>query len=693
MNTESIRRGRTRIGATLASALVASALIAGSIVVGAGPANASSTAGATVHAVAQASSDTDLSTRGDHAAGLGDSTARALPADVSLADIAASGSHLAPPSAQTQAVQADSGTAIIAGRVSDSSAGGASVPNFMVYAVDRSFNPIAEGVTDANGFYRVNGLAAGEYTLWARPLDPSTNFKSQWWGHQQFPENATFFSVKAGQLLNPYDFGVTQGGSRVTGNVRTQYGALTADVFVGAYDASDNLIGYDFTSTYGSYEIIGLPESTVKVAFLGSDSSGLGWIWYNNSQTYAGATPIHLSSGSQVGLGDTFLKPISAIAGNVTNVANQPVAGISIYAYDADGMEAQATTDASGNYSMNLAQGSYTVDYYDPNGDYAYQWWQNAATEAEATTVTVGSSPASLNVVLQKSAIVGGTVAVGADHPANIEATLSRSVNGNFVTYYTQNVASDGTFSFTRVAPGTYELSFADTSGFPVTYPLTWQGPDGTNADFVVTAGQTVAADVQMKATGFADISINHTFAEPISWMSVSGLSNGYVVDGVRYYKPTDEVQRQAMAAFLYRFARTSFTPPTTASFADVPVGSPFFTEIEWMKAEGITTGNIDPVSGELVYDPTDPVSRQAMAAFLYRFAHATATAPATPTFTDVSAANPFYAQIEWMASTHLTTGYPNGDGTLSFHPQESVSRQAMAAFLYRYAQQQDAVK
>jgi len=70
------------------------------------------------------------------------------------------------------------------------------------------------------------------------------------------------------------------------------------------------------------------------------------------------------------------------------------------------------------------------------------------------------------------------------------------------------------------------------------------------------------------------------------------------------------------MAAFLYRFAgEPAFTPPATATFTDVPVGAPFFLEIEWLSSTGITTGWPDHT-----FRPSANVERQAMAAFLHRF-------------------------------------------------------------------------
>ena len=122
-----------------------------------------------------------------------------------------------------------------------------------------------------------------------------------------------------------------------------------------------------------------------------------------------------------------------------------------------------------------------------------------------------------------------------------------------------------------------------------------------------------------------------------------------------------------------------------TPTFSDVGQGHPFLEEIEWMAAEGLSTGYEDGT-----FRPGEPVTRQAFAAFLYRAAMREARParaltsmwepPATPTFVDVPVGHPFYAEIEWMASQGLSTGYEDG----TFRPAATISRQALAAFLYR---------
>lgn len=112
--------------------------------------------------------------------------------------------------------------------------------------------------------------------------------------------------------------------------------------------------------------------------------------------------------------------------------------------------------------------------------------------------------------------------------------------------------------------------------------------------------------------------------------------------------------------------------------FTDVRDRDPFAKEISWLAGSNITTGYADGT-----YRPYDSISREAMAAFLYRLSgKPNFTPPAVSPFRDVSPAHPFYKEISWAASTGITTGYPDR----TFHPQEPISRGAMAAFLYRYA-------
>src|SRR5450756_996739 len=190
----------------------------------------------------------------------------------------------------------------------------------------------------------------------------------------------------------------------------------------------------------------------------------------------------------------------------------------------------------------------------------------------------------------------------------------------------------------------------------------------------------------RVAAPPFADVAPGAPFFDDIQWLYDQGISTGSVQpDATVLFQPAAPVRREAMAAFLYRFAGSpAFTRPATSPFVDVATGDTFYKEIAWLAAQGISTGTALG-DGTFQFRPAESVSREAMAAFLYRFKGSPAfTAPLTSPFVDVAPGGSFYAEISWLAANGISTGTNLGDGTFAFRPTESVSREAMAAFLHR---------
>lgn len=101
-------------------------------------------------------------------------------------------------------------------------------------------------------------------------------------------------------------------------------------------------------------------------------------------------------------------------------------------------------------------------------------------------------------------------------------------------------------------------------------------------------------------------------FYKEITWLRSKGITTGYP-DGT--FRPADSTNRDAMAAFMYRFKGTpAFAPPAASPFTDVATTGPFFKEIAWLSTKGVTTGY-----GDGTFRPVAPVWRDAMAAFLHR--------------------------------------------------------------------------
>lgn len=160
-------------------------------------------------------------------------------------------------------------------------------------------------------------------------------------------------------------------------------------------------------------------------------------------------------------------------------------------------------------------------------------------------------------------------------------------------------------------------------------------------------------------------------------WLAHTGVTAGWSIPAGRQYRPLANVERGAMVAFMYRLAGSpEFTPPATSPFSDVPTNHAFYKEITWLRSVGITTGYRDST-----FRPEDAINRESMAAFMYRAAGSPAT-NSTSGFPDTRTSE-FQKEIAWIKDQSVTRGY--GDGT--FRPGDPVTRDVMAAFMYRLTQ------
>ncbi len=171
----------------------------------------------------------------------------------------------------------------------------------------------------------------------------------------------------------------------------------------------------------------------------------------------------------------------------------------------------------------------------------------------------------------------------------------------------------------------------------------------------------------------FPDVTQDNAFFGPISWLTAEGITTGFDDDT---FRPEAEITRQAVMAFIWRMQGEPAAPPGHPTFVDVPPGAPFYEAISWGAAEGITTGFDDDT-----FRPSQNISREAMAAFLWRLADEPEPPADFPTFVDVPETNPFYEAISWLAGEGITNGFDDD----TFRPGANITRQAMAAFLFRF--------
>ncbi|MDO5661081.1 MAG: S-layer homology domain-containing protein [Brachybacterium sp.] len=181
-------------------------------------------------------------------------------------------------------------------------------------------------------------------------------------------------------------------------------------------------------------------------------------------------------------------------------------------------------------------------------------------------------------------------------------------------------------------------------------------------------------------APTFVDVPSSNPFAREISWLAERGITTGWTVSGRREFRPHASIQRDAFATFLYRYDGTSgYEPPSTSPFTDLPPRAQFYREITALHEAGIINGWPDGS-----FRPRNHITRDAVAAMLFRgYGDPRFRAPRTSTFADLTPRRQFYREICWLADTGITQGYPDG----TFRPLDPISREAMAAFLFRLHQ------
>ncbi len=174
-----------------------------------------------------------------------------------------------------------------------------------------------------------------------------------------------------------------------------------------------------------------------------------------------------------------------------------------------------------------------------------------------------------------------------------------------------------------------------------------------------------LAAPMAMSSP-FTDIATSG-FEDEIEWLYANGITTGC---SATKYCPSGTVTREQMASFLVRMFRL---PTTATDFFTDDESSSHEANINRLAASGITTG-----CGATTFCPKGLVSREQMASFIARAAELTVGA-GRDYFNDDDASS-HEPNIDRIATAGITTGC----GTFKYCPSNSVTREQMAAFLYR---------
>ena len=115
---------------------------------------------------------------------------------------------------------------------------------------------------------------------------------------------------------------------------------------------------------------------------------------------------------------------------------------------------------------------------------------------------------------------------------------------------------------------------------------------------------------------------------------------------------------------------------PST-EFKDVAQDSWYYDDVKFVAENGLMKG-----TGDGMFSPDQTTTRGMIVTILYRMEGQPAVSGKCP-FNDVMAGSYYEDAITWAAANKIVTGYSDTE----FGPEDQITREQMAAILYRYAQ------
>lgn len=260
----------------------------------------------------------------------------------------------------------------------------------------------------------------------------------------------------------------------------------------------------------------------------------------------------------------------------------------------------------------------------------------------------------------------GGTIKALKDINSTVSGNKTFTVNANSNTV-------------TLTAASGYNLTKNDNV-YTVSRQHSGSSSSGTTASYNVNVNAatngTVAAD---KKTASKGTTVTVT-ASP---------SKGYMVDAVKVVdkdgkdvavtvKDVKYVFTMPASAVTVTGSFKAETPaPVALPFTDVKSGNWFYDAVKYAYEQGLMTG-----TSATTFAPNGTMNRAMIVTVLYRLEKSPAVTGASK-FTDVPAGQWYSGAVAWAAANKIVNGY---DET-TFGPMNAVTREQMAAILFRYEQ------
>lgn len=204
------------------------------------------------------------------------------------------------------------------------------------------------------------------------------------------------------------------------------------------------------------------------------------------------------------------------------------------------------------------------------------------------------------------------------------------------------------------------------------------------------SSGTTTSYNVNVNAATNGTVAADKKTASKGTTVTVTASpSKGYVVDAVKVVdkdgKDVAVTEKDGKYVFTMPASAVTVTgsfkaetpAPVALPFTDVKSGNWFYDAVKYAYAQGLMTG-----TSATTFAPNGTMNRAMIVTVLYRLEKSPAVTGASK-FTDVPAGQWYSDAVAWAAANKIVNGY---DET-TFGPMNAVTREQMAAILFRYEQ------
>ena len=216
-----------------------------------------------------------------------------------------------------------------------------------------------------------------------------------------------------------------------------------------------------------------------------------------------------------------------------------------------------------------------------------------------------------------------------------------------------------------------YVLPLADSKSVDITYTI-----DGSTKGTL-----TFKVNQQTSSNQFTDVTGNFKWAaNSVDFMFMNGIINGNSTKNPKIFGPSAKMTRAMLVTVLYRAAGEPTVAGITNKFTDNKQGKYYYNAVLWASNLGIVNG-----ATATTFDPDGNITREQIAAILYRYAGSPTVTDSLSGYADQAQVSSFaVTAMQWAVGSGIIAGTPNG-GKTYLTAKGNATRAQVAVMLHRF--------